>query len=252
MTTFFTIVLLVSVGIVWKFKWWKVDDEKISRVIIKGVRLVSMGIVIVFSLLAVAVGPSVEKDIANEKKIELAEKKIAVEKKKSDHELKQKEEKAQQEKDKQAEKEAQAKANAETKRKNEAKASEEAQKLAKEQEKVTAAEQATLTILNKQFAEFGTFKIETHDHYKAFRMTLTNQGLIDEVNSIPYNNEAYRAWENGLVVGMVAMTTGDANIMPPTQYGTYSIQVASPVKAENNILEVSYGNVAYDFAEDFK
>lgn len=241
MTTFFAILLIITVGIIYKFQLWDITSDTLGKSILKAIRLGALGIMAVLFLAVALVGPSVEKEQAKEKKIELAEKKIAVEKKKAEHEkqLIENEKKV-------------AETNAETKRKNEAKASEEAQELAKEQEKVTAAEQATLTILNKQFAKFGTFKIETHDYYKAFRMTLTDQGLIDEVNSISYNKEAYRAWENGLVVGMVAMTTGDANIMPPTQYGTYSIQVASPVKAENNILEVSYGNVAYDFAEDFK
>lgn len=245
MTTFFAILLVATLAGTWKFKWWDISDDNLMINILKGIRLVALAFIVVVSLICVALGPSVEKDITNEKKIELAEKKIEVEKKKANHEKQQKEYEATQ-------KEQQAKDNAETKRKNEAKASEEGQQLAKEQEKVTSAEQATLSILNSQFSTFGTFELVPHDHYKAFRMTLTDQALIDEVNTISYNQEAYRAWENGLVVGMVSLTTGDSNIMPPTQYGTYSIQVASPVKAENNILEVSYGNVAYDFAEDFK
>lgn len=241
MTAFFAILLIATVGIIYKFQLWDITSDTQGKSILKAIRLGALGIMAVLFLAVALVGPSVEKEQAEEKKIELAEKKIAVEKKKAEHEkqLIENEKKV-------------AETNAETKRKNEAKASEEAQKLAKEQEQITTAEQATLNILNSQFSTFGTFELVTHDHYKAFRMTLTDQALIDEVNTIPYNKEAYRAWENGLVVGMVSLTTGHSNIMPPTQYGTYSIQVASPVKAENNILEVSYGNVAYDFAADFK
>lgn len=245
MTTFFAIVLVATLYLTWRFKLWNISSDNLWINILKGVRLLGLAIIIIFALIAVLVGPQVEKDIAHENKIEQADKQIKLEEKKANAEKKRKEEavlekaKVQEEKEK-----------AELKKTEEAHAKVAAD--AKLAEQMSAAESATLNLLNTKFGQFGTFAIEERSGYKTFAMTITDSGLVEEVNTVPYNTEAYKAWSNGLVLGFVSLTTGNENIMPPSTYGTYSLSIKSPVKPENQILEVSYGNVVYDFASEFK
>lgn len=245
MTTFFAIVLVATLYLTWRFKLWNISSDNLWINILKGVRLLGLAIIIIFSLIAVLVGPQVEKDIAHENKIEQADKQIKLEEKKANAEKKRKEE-AVLEKAKVQEEQAKA----ELKKTEEAHAKVAAD--AKLAEQMSAAESATLNLLNTKFGQFGTFAIEERSGYKTFAMTITDSGLVEEVNTVPYNTEAYKAWSNGLVLGFVSLTTGNENIMPPSTYGTYSLSIKSPVKPENQILEVSYGNVVYDFASEFK
>lgn len=252
MTTFFAIVLVATLYLTWRFKLWNISSDNLWINILKGVRLLGLAIIIIFSLIAVLVGPQVEKDIAHENKIEQADKQIKLEEKKANAEKKRKEEavlekaKVQEEKVKAQDE----KVKAELKKTEEAHAKVAAD--AKLAEQMSAAESATLNLLNTKFGQFGTFAIEERSGYKTFAMTITDSGLVEEVNTVPYNTEAYKAWSNGLVLGFVSLTTGNENIMPPSTYGTYSLSIKSPVKPENQILEVSYGNVVYDFASEFK
>lgn len=254
MTTFFAIVLVATLYLTWRFKLWNISSDNLWINILKGVRLLGLAIIIIFSLIAVLVGPQVEKDIAHENKIEQADKQIKLEEKKANAEKKRKEE-AVLEKAKVQEEKAKAqdeKVKAELKKTEEAHAKVAAD--AKLAEQKTTAENATLTVLNSKFGQFGTFAIEERSGYKTFAMTITDSGLVEEVNTVPYNTEAYKAWSNGLVLGFVSLTTGNENIMPPSTYGTYSLQLSHQLNPKTKslkyrmemlcmILQVSLNNI---------
>lgn len=233
MTTFFAILLVATLALSYKFEVWQTRDDNLFIHILKILRLGFIIIIILFSILAVSIGPSIEKETAEEKKIELQAKKKEAERASSEKE---------------------ASSVAESKRKEEAKEIEKTEKAHEQVSKEASrneVEQSMLKQLQESFQGASTVELmEYGKGVKAFRVTPTTPETIEAIKSVPTSADSLREWKNVLVPSVQNLSSTVSKNMPSDV--TYIVTLVNPDNVNNDLLTVSHGTVTYDFASEYE